>query len=224
MRDKRAIIIGLTGSYAMGKTTAAGLFRDRGVSVHDADGAVHQLLGPGGKAVAAVAQHFPTTLLSDNSIDRRKLGDAGFADDNKRALLESILHPLVQERRQRWLQALHSAREKSDGQSADSTNTLPIAVFDVPLLFETGKETMCDYTVVVSAPLWVQKKRARLRGISDERLAAILARQMSDAEKRQRADYIIPTQFGTLASAWYIDRLLGDIRLAAGKPSPAAAE
>ena len=201
----RITIIGLTGSYAMGKTTAAGIFRVRGIPVHDADQAVHQLLGPGGGAVATVAQHFPQTLMADNnSIDRRKLGDAVFADDNKRQLLESLLHPLVQEARSRWLQAFPPASDSPPRQ---------LAVFDIPLLFETGKEAMCDYVVVVSAPDWVQQKRATARGLDEARLAAILARQLADSEKRKRADYIIPTQFGITTSTWYIDRLLADIRL-----------
>lgn len=210
---KRVIIIGLTGSYAMGKSTASAMFQQRGIAVHDADATVHALLAAGGEGVAAVAQHFPQTLIqggeegvNKNRIDRKKLGAEVFADQAKRETLESILHPLVQAKRLAWLDAI---------KKSESGNAYPLlVVFDIPLLLETGKESLCDYVIVVSAPKWVQEKRALARdGMNRPRLKNILQRQMADADKRRRADYIIPTQFGITASAWYIDRILADIRL-----------
>lgn len=210
-KDKdKVIIIGLTGSYAMGKSTASAMFQQRGIPVHDADATVHALLAAGGEGVEAVAQHFPQTLVhngaSNKSIDRKKLGVEVFADQAKRETLESIVHPLVQAKRLAWLDAI---------KKSESPNTHPLlVVFDIPLLLETGKESLCDYIVVVSAPKWVQEKRALARdGMDLSRLKNILLRQMADADKQKRADYIIPTQFGITASAWYIDRILADIRL-----------
>ena len=208
-KPKRVIKIGLTGSYAMGKSTAAGLLRAGGVPVHDADAAVHALLAKGGKGVAKVAQHFPHALTEDSSIDRKKLGDTVFADSQKRVLLESLVHPLVQDMRAAWL--------ASQQKHASNKAQMLLVVFDIPLLFETGKEVLCDYVAVVSAPAWVQKTRALARpNMTANRFTAILNRQLADSEKRQRADYILPSQFGMLASTWYIDRMLADIRLREG--------
>ena len=195
-----AIKLGLTGSYAMGKSTIADMFAARGVAVHDADRAVHALLAEGGDGVVAVGQHFPETVIKSGGIDRKKLGSIVFADEAKREILESVLHPLVQTHRMAWLDSVSPTKR--------------LVMFDIPLLFETGKQVLCDYTIVVSAPEWVQTKRALAReGMDATRLQQILARQMPDGEKRVLADYIIPTQFGISASAWYIVRVLADIGL-----------
>lgn len=177
-------VLGLTGSIAMGKSTTARMFRSFGVPVFDADLAVHDLMAPGGAAVAAVLQAFPGVGSDAGGIDRRRLGAAVFGDEVALAHLESILHPQVRAAERRFLTA---CRRNGD----------PLALLDIPLLFEGGAERRCDATVVVSAPAWVQARRALARpGMTRERLAAVLARQMPDREKRRRADFVIRTGLG----------------------------
>ena len=176
-------IIGLTGSIGMGKTTAARMLRRLKVPVHDADAVVHHLLGPGGDAVKKVAALFPDTLVNQG-IDRRKLGAAVFGQPDKLQKLEAILHPLVQQETARWVRAMAARGVK-------------LVVLDIPLLYEIGREVVCDEVWVVSAPASVQRQRVLMRpGMSEEKLARILARQVPDSEKRQRADVIIPTGQG----------------------------
>ena len=170
------IVIGLTGSIAMGKSTAARAFRRLGVPVHDADAAVRRLLGPGGAAVASVAEAFPGAV-KNGAADRAELARRVFADPDALRRLEDILHPLVRRRA-----FSNAARRRA-----------PV-VLDVPLLFETGGERNCDLVVAVSAPAFLQAKRfLRRPGMTAERLAATLARQMPDADKRRRADIVIQT-------------------------------
>lgn len=178
------IIIGLTGSIGMGKSTVAKMFQERSIPVHDADATVHFLLGAGGKAVAAVAEKFPEAVQTDEKgkafIDRPTLSHAVFVDRAKKAELENILHPLV--------------RAESDAFITEMKNRKhDMCVLDIPLLFETGGEKRVDVTIVVSAPEDVQRSRvfARDNHITAEKFAAIVAGQMPDAEKRERADYII---------------------------------
>lgn len=194
------IIIGITGSIAMGKSTVAQLFREEGVPVHDADKAVHELMSAGGLAAAPVGDAFPESIDSDGGINRAKLGRLVFDDGNKRQALEQILHPLVRLERDNWL-----AQLKANGEFA--------AGLDVPLLFETGGEKECDYTVVASASAFLQQIRALARGgMTLTRLNAILALQMPDEMKRDKADFVIPTDFGKSTSRWYIQRLLTQLR------------
>lgn len=177
------IVVGLTGSIAMGKSTAAAMLRRLGVPVHDADAAVHRLLGRGGAAVTRVATRFPGTER-DGAIDRRALGARVFGDATALAALEAILHPLV---RQDAASFLKRCRRRGK----------PIAVLDVPLLFEAGRAGDCDRVMVVSAPPFVQRQRALARpGLTPERFEAIRRRQMPDFEKRRRADVVIPTGLG----------------------------
>lgn len=177
------IILGLTGSIAMGKSTAAAMFRRLRVPVYDADQAVHRLLDHGGAAVPAIDRLFPG-VVADGRVDRTLLGTRVFADTTLLHRLEQILHPLVREAREQFL-----ARERRRG--------TPLVVLDIPLLYETGSERMCDAVAVVTAPLFLQWQRLRRRpNFSETRVVAILARQLPDAQKRRRADFVISSGLG----------------------------
>ncbi|HWK35989.1 dephospho-CoA kinase [Sphingomonas sp.] len=174
----RPITLGLTGSIGMGKSTVAAMFADEGVPVFDADAAVHRLHGPAGRLVAAIEARFPDTT-SARGVDRTLLAEAVFGNPTELEALEAIVHPAVAEERAAFL-AEHAAA--------------PLVVLDVPLLFETGGDAHVDKVVVVSAPADVQRARVLARpGMTAERFAAILAKQVPDAEKRARADFVIPT-------------------------------
>ena len=193
-------LLGLTGSIAMGKSTAAETFRALGVPVFDADAAVHRLLAAGGGAVAEVGAAFPA-CRTDAGIDRRALGRLAFADPAVLGRLEGILHPRVRALERRFLGRCAALRR-------------PLVVLDIPLLFETAGERLVDGVAVVSAPGLVQAQRVLRRpGMTPERLAAIRARQLPDAEKRRRADFVIPTGLerrrAVAAIAGLVDRLRG---------------
>jgi dephospho-CoA kinase len=205
------IVLGLTGSIAMGKSTAARTFRSFGLPVFDADAAVHRLLGPGGAGVAPVGAAFPD-CAGDRAIDRPRLGRRVFGDPAALARLEAILHPLVRAEQNRFL-----ARCRARGER--------VAVLDIPLLYETGAERVLDAVAVVSAPAFLQSQRVLRRpGMTPARLAAIRARQLPDREKRRRADFVIPTGLDRRraidAIAAIIDRLRG--RVAAGRGASCA--
>lgn len=171
-------LIGLTGSIGMGKSLTASLFAEEGVPVYDADAAVHALYAKGGAAVAPIGALLPQAVV-DGAVDRTILGQHVLKDADKLKQLEAIVHPLAGASQSRFLQ---DAMAKGAGQ----------AVLDIPLLFETGGDGFVDCTVVVSAPYELQKQRVLARpGMSEERLADILAKQMPDADKRQRADFIV---------------------------------
>ncbi len=171
-------IIGLTGSIGMGKTTTAGFFRAAGIPVHDADAAVHRLYS--GPAAAAVEAAFPGTA-PDGVVDRERLAEAVLGDQLALKRLEAIIHPLVREREKAFLQAATEAGA-------------PMAVLEIPLLFETGAEKRCDAVVVVTAEPEVQRQRVLKRpGMTEARLQALLANQMPDAEKRRRAHFLVLT-------------------------------
>ena len=178
------VVVGLTGSIGMGKTTVAAALKASGAAVYDADAAVHRLLAPDGAAVAPVLARFPAAASgkgASRAVDRGALRAHVFADPAALAELEAILHPLVRAGERRFL-------------AASQRRGCRLAVLDVPLLFETGGEARCDATLVVSAPAVVQRARVLGRArMTEERLAAILARQMPDAEKRRRADFVIRT-------------------------------
>jgi dephospho-CoA kinase len=203
----RVIVLGLTGSIAMGKSTAAAMFRRLRVPVYDADRAVHRLMERGGLTVPMIDAAFPG-VIRDGAVDRRALGARVFGDAAALATLEGILHPLVARQRQAFLRRASSERQ-------------PLVVLDVPLLFETGGERLCDAVAVVSAPAWLQYARLRRReGMSEERIAAILRRQMPDAEKRRRADFVIPTGRGKGATYAAIRQLVSTLlRRRATRPS-----
>jgi dephospho-CoA kinase len=175
------IVLGLTGSIGMGKSTAAVALRSLRLPVFDADQAVHRLLRPNGAAVGPVRSAFPELGIGTDGIDRRLLGSRVFGDPAALARLEAILHPLVEVAERRFL-AQTCARHA------------PVAVLDIPLLFETAGDRRCDYVLVVSAPKFLQRQRVLRRpGMTDGRLAAILAQQLPDAEKQRRADFVVPT-------------------------------
>lgn len=178
------IVLGLTGSIGMGKSTAAAMLRRLGVPLFDADLAVHRLLAPSGAAVSAVSAEFPGVETQAGGIDRALLGQRVFADPAALRRLEAILHPMVAAEERRFLARLWARR-------------VPLAVLDIPLLFETGAERRCDYVLVVSAPALVQRQRVLRRpGMTEIRLNAILRKQMPDHRKRQRADFVVPTGAG----------------------------
>jgi len=191
-------IIGLTGSIGMGKTTAAQLFRRRGVPVYDADRAVHGLSAKGGRAVPAIERAFPGVVV-EGAVDRSRLGALVFKDSKALKKLESILHPLVAEDRRAFLRRMRARRKKA-------------VVLDIPLLFETGNDALADVIVVVSAPAFLQTARVMKRpGMTAEKLAGILSRQIADSEKRRRADLVIRTGAGKRAAQREIDRLLAGL-------------
>ncbi len=172
------IVLGLTGSIGMGKSTVAQMFRDEGVPVFDADACVHRLQGPGGALVAAIESAFPGTTGPDG-VNRAALGRAVLGDDSAMRRLEAIVHPAVQAERTAFLTA-----------HADAS----LVVVDVPLLLETGGDKAVDKVLVVSAEPAVQEARVLARpGMTKEKFAAILARQLPDVEKRARADHVIAT-------------------------------
>jgi dephospho-CoA kinase len=174
------ILLGLTGSIGMGKTTAAAMFREEGAPVYDADAAVHALYLPGGGAVASLAALFPS-VLRDGGIDRQALSAAVLHDPEAMRRLEEIVHPLAREAQAVFLQQAEAAGA-------------PVVVMDVPLLFETGGDAHMDAVAVVSAPEAVQRARVLARpGMTPEKFAHILTRQLPDAEKRRRADFVIST-------------------------------
>lgn len=177
------VILGLTGSIGMGKTAAARVFRRLGVPVHDADGAVHDMLAVKGQAVEAVREAFPG-VVRDGAVDRDALASKVFADGDALGRLEALLHPLVRRREHLFLSLAcrHGAR---------------LAVLDIPLLFETSAEKRCDAVIVVSAPRFVQEFRVLKRpGMTHGRLRAIRARQMPEREKKRRADFVVTTGLG----------------------------
>lgn len=174
------LILGLTGSIGMGKSTAAAALRRLGVPVHDADAAIHRLIGKGGAAVPAVERAFPRSTR-DGAVDRKRLGDIVFADPSARKRLEAILHPMARAGQVRFLMA--AARRR-----------VPVVVLDVPLLYETKGDRRCDAVLVVSAPRAIQEQRVMQRpGMTREKLAGILRTQTPDADKRRRADFVIQT-------------------------------
>lgn len=176
-------ILGLTGSIGMGKSTTAKMFADAGLPVYDADAEVHALYAPGGAAVGPLSERFGD-ILKDGGIDRAALRSKVVDDPDAMKDLESIVHPLVGQSQMNFRQqALESKRS--------------FAVLDIPLLFETGGDSRCDYVAVVTAPAEVQRERVLARGeMSQDEFEAIRSKQMADSEKRARADFVISTAFG----------------------------
>lgn len=177
------LLIGLTGSIGMGKSETAKMFARLGLPVYDADAAVHRLYQAGGAAVAPIEAAF-SGVTKDGAIDRTALGQRVLNDREAMKRLETIIHPLVGQSQMDFLFAA-----EDDGAAA--------VVLDIPLLFETGGETRVDVTVVVSAPAEVQRARVLARpGMTPEKFEAILAKQMPDAEKRAKADFVVDTGLG----------------------------
>lgn len=194
------IVIGLTGSIGMGKSTTARLFEEAGARVWDADRAVHRLYSPGGAAVAPIQDAFPDAI-QDGAVDRNSLGRLIAADPSVLKTLESLVHPLV-------------ARDRLDTMAHAKADGVRFMVLDIPLLFETGGETAADVVVVVSAPPEVQRKRVLARpGMTEDKFEAIVARQLPDAEKRRRADYIVDTSQGEEAARRQVHEILADLAM-----------
>ncbi len=179
----------------MGKSTAANLFRRLGVPVHDADAAVHRLLGPGGDAVEAVEAAFPDCVRG-GAVDRKTLGDRVFGDPATLRRLESILHPRVRAAELAFLRRMSRRRAS-------------LVVLDIPLLFETGGDRRCDAVAVVSAPRRLQLARVLARpGMTRQRLAGVETRQMPDRDKRRRADVVISSALGRAVTLRGIERIV----------------
>jgi dephospho-CoA kinase len=174
-------VLGLTGSIGMGKSTTAKLFAEIGVPVHDADATVHALYR--GEAVPLIEEAFPGST-KDGAVDRDQLAKQVVGRPSAMKRLEAIVHPLVRAAEEKFLKAAEAAKA-------------PLVVLDIPLLFETGGDKRADAVMVVTAPPEVQRARILARdGMSAEKLDALLARQMPDAEKRRRADFIVDTSHG----------------------------
>lgn len=195
------IIVGLTGSIGMGKSVSANILRDMGIPVHCSDEAVHDLLGPGGTAVEAVAEAFPGSLNKQSgSIDRKALGALVFGDDEKRKILEGLIHPRVVVSQQKFI-------------AENARLHVPLVVLDIPLLFETGAESRVDYTIVVSAPPFIQRRRVLARpGMTEEKFQAILARQLPDGEKRRRAHFVVETGIGLAQTRRDLEKIIKTLR------------
>ncbi|MER8501258.1 MULTISPECIES: dephospho-CoA kinase [unclassified Mesorhizobium] len=190
------IVLGLTGSIGMGKSTAAKMFAEAGVPVHDSDEAVHRLYA--GKAAPLVEAAFPGTTRS-GAVDRAALAERVLGDAAALKRLEAIIHPLVRADADAFL-----AEHRAAG--------APLAVLDIPLLFETGGRNRVDKVVVVTAPPEVQRARVLARpGMNEEKLASILARQVPDTEKRRRADFVIDTGQGFDATRAAVKAIIAEL-------------
>ena len=191
-------IIGLTGSIAMGKSTAAKMLARMGYAHFDADAVVHALTGPRGRALPAIAAFAPEAVSTEAGMDRRRLGDLAFRDQSVLRKLEAVLHPMVYAENRRLLALWQRQRRRK-------------VLLDVPLLLEGAGERRCDAVWVVSAPRALQAQRALSRpGMTPEKLRGILSRQLTDREKRRRADVVIATGLGraiTWAALVQADRL-----------------
>jgi dephospho-CoA kinase len=192
---KNMPIIGLTGGIGMGKSAVADLLGAENFPIYFADKAVHALLDKGGKAIKPVAKLFPASFR-EGAIDRKRLGYIVFNQPRKLKKLEKILHPLVRKAEKQFLS--HARHTKAAA-----------AILEIPLLFETGSEKRCDYVICVTASRAVQEARVMHRpGMTREKLKAIRARQMSDAQRRKRADFVIDTSGSRAATKKQLQRVL----------------
>lgn len=194
------IKLALTGSIGMGKSATAAMFAARGVPVYDADAAVHAVYAPGGEAVAPLEAEFPGVTGPDGGIDRPKLRQRVIDDPDAMKRLEAIVHPIVG-----GLQRAFLEKAQADGHD--------IVVLDIPLLFETGGDKRADVILVVSAPPEVQKARVMARGqMTEAEFEAIRARQVLDAVKREKADFVIDTSLGFAHAEECVDEILSQLR------------
>ncbi len=191
------LLVALTGSIGMGKSTTAEMFRSEGIPVHDADATVHRLYE--NEAVPLIEEQFSGTVTA-NVVDRQKLGKIVLSDQAAMKKLEAIVHPLVHQKEKEFV-------EQAQKNGAD------FVVLDIPLLFETGGEKRVDTIVVVTASADEQRRRVLARkDMTVEKFEAILARQLPDAEKRERADYVISTDHGMDAAREQVAAVIADIR------------
>ena len=195
------ITLALTGSIGMGKSTVAAMFAEAGVPTFDADAVVRRLQGPGGRLVPEIESRFPGTTR-DGQVDREALSSAVLGHRDELAALEAIVHPAVHHERTRFIV------ENGDA---------PALLFDIPLLFETGGDVAFDKVIVVSAPDDVQRRRVLGRpGMTREKFEQILERQLPDAEKRERADFVIDTSGDLAATRAQVDAILTCLGLRTG--------
>lgn len=195
------IMLALTGSIGMGKSTVAAMFADAGIPLFDADATVHALQGVNGRLVPLIEARFPGSTR-DGAVDRAALSARVIGNPSKLAALEAIVHPAVHLERSRFIVEHDKA---------------PALLFDIPLLFETGGESAFDKVIVVSAPADVQRKRALARpGMTPAKLDSILARQLPDADKRARADFVIDTSGPLSETRAQVDAILACLGLATG--------
>lgn len=193
------IVVGLTGSIGMGKSTTAAMFAAEGAPVYDADAEVRTLYTRGGAAVDLVEKAFPGVVV-DGAVDRGRLGEAVLGKPEALARLNAIVHPLMGSRRAAFFADAHGAGAE-------------VVVLDIPLLFETGGERTVDATVVASAPATMQRERVLARlGMTPAKFEAILAAQMSDADKRVRADFVVDTSQGLEAARTQVRGILAALR------------
>ena len=192
------IILGLTGSIGMGKSTTGRMFADEGALLWDADAAVHRLYARGGAAVGPLGQAFPDVVV-DGAVDRVRLAEVLGRDETAFKRLEAIVHPLV-------------AQDRAQDLAAARAEGVRLAVLDIPLLFETGGDAFVDAVVVVTADPEVQAARVLARpGMTRERFEAILARQTPDAEKRRRADFLVDTGRGLETAREQVAQIVGTV-------------
>jgi dephospho-CoA kinase len=192
------IILGLTGSIGMGKTTTGRMFADEGTLLWDADAAVHRLYARGGGAVEPLGEAFPGVVV-DGAVNRARLAEALGASEDAFKRLEAIVHPLV-------------AQDRAEDLAEARAEGVRLAVLDIPLLFETGGEAFVDAVVVVTANPEVQAARVLARpGMTRDRFEAILARQTPDAEKRRRADFVVDTGLGLDKARDQVRQIVGTV-------------
>lgn len=195
--------IGLTGSIGMGKSTTAAMFRAAGIPVYDADAAVHAAYGPGGAAVEPVGAAFPG-VVRDGRVDREALRRAVLGNPEALQRLNAIVHPLV-------------GQDRTGAFAAAEASGADMIILDIPLIYETGGERSMDAVIVVTAPTDVQRARVLAReGMTPDRLDAILAQQMPDADKRARADYVIDTGRGLEHARAQVEAIIADLRQSPG--------
>ena len=201
------ILLGLTGSIGMGKSTTAAMFAEAGAAVYDADAAVHGLYRAGGEAGPRLVAQFPGAVGADGAVDRAELSRLVKADPAALTVLETLVHPLV-------------AAERAGFLSKAEAKGARVAVLDIPLLFETGAEHSVDAVVVVTADLAVQRTRVLSRpGMDVDKLALLLSRQTPDADKRARADFVIDTGQGLEAARRCVAAILEQVLQPEWKPT-----
>ncbi len=201
------VIVGLTGSIGMGKSTAVAMLRRMGVPVYDADAAVHALQAPGGVALLPIEAAFPG-VVKNGVLDRQALGGRVFGNRDALRKLEAIVHPLVGQRQRAFLKRAAMRRE-------------PLVVLDIPLLFEGRGERRVDAILVVSAPAFLQRRRVMARpGMTDDKLDGILRQQVPDAVKRHKATVIIPTGLGRAPTRAALEKAIAALKARPGRLWP----
>jgi dephospho-CoA kinase len=193
------IVVGLTGSIAMGKTETAKMFASRGIPVFDSDAAVHELYGKGGEAVEEIGRLEPSAII-DEAVDRKRLAAKVLERPDLLREIEKVVHPLVRARQERFLAELGERGAE-------------IAVLDIPLLFETGRDKEVDRIVVVSTPPQLQRERALKRPqMTVDKLDLILSKQLPDVDKRNRADYVIDTSVSLDDARRQVEAIIEDLQ------------